>query len=221
MKNWKYMLMLMVSLSALNVTAAGTEPRDTVYFYNTWQQMLDMEPVSMLVSPIIELETPYAIDIYTTTSDYRLYDHMAATLGDSIWLMSNVYLMKNFKGDSNHFKGYKFIPVFFNEKVAYLTYVGLGDNLSLKDILFGETGEGKDYTTVMDYYYIDFKNRRVRKVTPEVLSELLEDYHDLQMRYEGMKDYKKRYMIEEFFLRYVDRASQDFMRPYIMDLVDK
>ena len=221
MNNLKYILMALASWVALQAVAVEAEPRDTVYFYDTWRQMLYMEPSSMVVSPIIEAETPYAIDIYTTTSDYRLYDHMAATLGDSIWLMSNVYLMKNFKGDVDNFSGYKFIPVYFNEKVAFLTYVGFGQNLSVKDILFGETGEGKDYTSVMDYYYIDFRNHKVLKVTHEVLSELLEDYHDLQMRYEGMKDYKKRYMIEEFFLKFVERASQDFMRPYIMDLVAK
>ena len=63
-------------------------------------------------------------------------------------------------------------------------------------------------------------HHRGSKVTPQVLSELLEDYHDLQVRYEGMKDYKKRPVIEYFFLMFVDRASQDFMRPYILDLVE-
>jgi hypothetical protein len=88
----------------------------------------------------------------------------------------------------------------------------------IKEILFGpmEVTSSND----VDYYYFDFKNRELRKVSSSVLSELLEDYHDLQMRYEGMKDYKKKYMIEEFFMKYVDRASQDFMRPYIVDLVE-
>ena len=76
--------MALASWVALQAVAVEAEPRDTVYFYDTWRQMLYMEPSSMVVSPIIEAETPYAIDIYTTTSDYRLYDHMAATLGDSI-----------------------------------------------------------------------------------------------------------------------------------------
>ena len=58
------------------------------------------------------------------------------------------------------------------------------------------------------------------RVTPEVLSRLLEDYHDLQMRYEGMKDYKKRPVIEDFFFQFVDRATEDLMRPFILDLTD-
>ena len=60
----------------------------------------------------------------------------------------------------------------------------------------------------------------MRKVTYRYLSELLEDYHDLQMRFEGMKDYKKRYMVEEFFFNYIERATDDVLRPYILDLVE-
>ncbi|MBQ9822475.1 MAG: hypothetical protein IJM58_10165, partial [Muribaculaceae bacterium] len=76
-----------------------------------------------------------------------------------------------------------------------------------------------DYSEIVDLYYIDFKNHMVRKVTPEVLSELLEDYHDLKMRYEGMKNYKKREIIFDYFFKYVERATDDIMRPFILDLV--
>ena len=219
MKNWtRCVIVICLAVCSLHA-ASQVQERDTVYFYDTWEDMFDMNPSSMVISPYIEAETPYAIDIYTTAGDYRLYDHITATLGDSIWLISGSYLMKHFKGDSNKF-GYKYIPVFFNEKIAFMTYVGYGDNLSLKNILFGDTGEDIDFTKIVDLYYIDFIKHKVRKVTPEVLSELLEDYHDLQMRYEGMKDYKKRHIIADFFYKYVDRASQDFMRPNILDLVD-
>jgi hypothetical protein len=71
----------------------------------------------------------------------------------------------------------------------------------------------------MSYYYIDFLNHRVKRVTHSYLSELLTDYHDLKVRYEGMKDYKKQYVIEDYFYKYIDRASDDVMHPYILDLV--
>lgn len=219
---FRHLLLVLLFLSSLPVVAQKESVRDTVYFYDTWQQMLDREPASMIVSPVIEAETPYAIDIYTTTNDYSLYKHMAATLGDSIWLMSSMYLKRfNNEGDAGKLGRNVFIPVFFNEKVAFLTYVGYGDNLSLKDVLMGGSRDQEEFIDVMDYYYIDFMHHRVNKVTPEVLSELLEDYHDLQVRYEGMKNYKKRSVIEYFFLLFVDRASQDIMRPYILDLVEK
>ncbi len=60
----------------------------------------------------------------------------------------------------------------------------------------------------------------MKRVTHEYLSELLEDYPDLQMRYEGMKDYKKREIIEDYFFKYIDRATEDIMRPYILDLTE-
>ena len=72
----------------------------------------------------------------------------------------------------------------------------------------------------LEYYYIDFVNREVLRVTPKVLSDLLEDYHDLQMRYEGMKDYKKSEIIEDYFFKYIDRAVNDVMRPSVLDLME-
>ena len=211
----RHLVLFLIAATAF-CASADNEPRDTVYFYDTWQQMLEMSPSAMIVSPIIETENPYEVDIYTTQDDYRLYNHLAATIGDSIWLVSTAYLQTNFEGDSEKPCGGRFlyVPLFFNEKVAYL----MAPTYGIKEILFGpmEVTSSND----VDYYYFDFKNRELRKVSSSVLSELLEDYHDLQMRYEGMKDYKKKYMIEEFFMRYVDRASQDFMRPYIIDLVE-
>ncbi len=34
-----------------------------------------------------------------------------------------------------------------------------------------------------------------------------------------MKDYKKSEIIEDYFLKFIERASNDIMRPYILDLV--
>ena len=211
----RHLVLILVAVTALCARAAN-EPLDTVYFYDTWEQMLEMSPSAMIVGPFIDIENPYEIDIYATQDDYRLYDHLAATLGDSIWLVSTAYLQHHFEGDNEKPCGGRFlyVPLFFNEKVAYL----MAPTYGIKQILFGPM----EVTSIndVDYYYIDFRNRKLRMVNSSVLSELLEDYHDLQMRYEGMKDYKTKYRIEEFFMKYVDRASRDFMRPYIVDLVE-
>ena len=160
----------------------------------------------------IETITPY--DVVITTDDSRISDRVvAATLGDSIWLINTHYLRQNFGGDAKKLSD--FVPLYFNEKVAFVVSDAA---MSVKDILFGPS---EDYYPEGDYFYIDFQNRKVLKVTPAVLSALLEDYHDLQMRYEGMKDYKKRHIIEDYFFKYVDRATQDFMRPTILELVDQ
>ena len=205
-------LMVLVMTSIQAVALTSEMPHDTIYFYNTWEQMFNEEPVIALVDPWIETITPY--DVVITTDDSRISDRVvAATLGDSIWLINTHYLRQNFGGDAKKLSD--FVPLYFNEKVAFVVSDAA---MSVKDILFGPS---EDYYPEGDYFYIDFQNRKVLKVTPTVLSALLEDYHDLQMRYEGMKDYKKRHIIEDYFFKYVDRATQDFMRPTILELVDR
>ena len=215
MKNrMRNMIVLMVlAMTSIQAVALTSEmPHDTIYFYNTWEQMFNEEPVIALVDPWIETITPY--DVVITTDDSRISERVvAATLGDSIWLINTHYLRQNFGGDAKKLSD--FVPLYFNEKVAFVVSDAA---MSVKDILFGTS---EDYYPEGDYFYIDFQNRKVLKVTPTVLSALLEDYHDLQMRYEGMKDYKKRHIIEDYFFKYVDRATQDFMRPTILELVDR
>lgn len=216
--NLRYLFIVVVAaLCSLHCNANETTHNDTVYLYDTWQQLFDQEPMGLIVNPPLFAVTPY--EIYFDSGDYELdelmlKEHLAISLGDSILLMSSHYFRKNFKGDAKNLNG--FVPIFFNEKMAYLTY----QSTTIKDILFGKSIIDENTTFNVDFYYIDFEKREVKKVTASYLSELLEDYHDLQMRYEGMKDYKKQYIIQDYFYKYVDRATKDFMRPYILDLIE-
>ena len=189
MKNWlKFILLALVA--SCSMQAHAEEPHDTIYFYDNWAQIMYMEPSGGFMDPFIALYTPYEIGIETGVDriDQAIRrTHIAATIGDSIWLINSEYLKREFLGDTKKLR--EFMPFFFSDKVAYITYVGEGDNLDLKHILFGDTEI--DYEEIVDYYFIDFQHKKVVKITPSSLSELLEDYHDLQMRYEGMKDYKK------------------------------
>ena len=210
-------MIVTVTWGAMHCAADETTPNDTIFFYNSWQQVVDMDPMAFIVNPSLYAETPY--EVYFDTGDAELdemieKDHLALSVGDTLWLVSSKFLKKHFKGDTKNLNG--FVPMFFNDKVAYIVAQG---PVSVKDVLFGDTGtDGLTYN--FDYYYIDFLNRKINRVTSEYLSELLEDYHDLKMRYEGMKDYKKRHIIEDFFLKYIDRATTDVMHPYIVDIAD-
>ena len=213
--NLKYLLSIItVALSALCGHATGSLPEDTVYFYGTWNQMLDMEPMTTLLNPYVEIYTPF--ELFIGSNDERVNQtirengFVAVSLGDSIWFANSDYLQYEFTGDVSSFTN--FVPVFFNERVAYLVYPS---QLSVKEMLMGES-ESEN----IDYYYIDFKYKNVKKVTHNYLSKLLEDYHDLKVRYEGMKDYKKRNIIEYFFIEYVNRATQDYMRPSITEYIE-
>ena len=223
MKQYLRHIMVAALLMVTMQLWAQTEPRDTVFFYKTWGQMLNKTPEAVIIDPWIEVYTPYEIYIKTIDEDLNKSmseDYLAATLGDSIWLISSGYVKHHFKGDVK--KLYGFMPLKFNDKLAYFNFLNLNSwNVSIIDILFWEKefdGESTNY--IPDIYYIDFKNLMVKKLTPQVLCDLLEDYHDLQMRYEGMKDYKKPEIMDDYFSKYIERATDDIMHPYILDYVE-
>ncbi len=204
----RHIAAIMLAVVPLLAHAVETQ-HDTVYFYNTWEQMSYFEPISMLQDPFIYAKSP--LQIFFEIEDEKWnsvieHDFLGASMGDSIWFINSNYLKKHFDGDVNLLKGY--IPLSFNDKVAYFRYGGY---------VYGE----RTYNHInWHYYYIDFEHRKVLKVNHNVLSDLLKDYHDLQMRYEGMKDYKKDAVIEDYFLRFIDRISSDPMWPDMLDVVD-
>ncbi len=212
----KYFLtMLLVALGAIHCYADDKkEPIDTAYFFNSWNQMLDFEPIAMLVNPYIQAPSPFMVYMGSDDEEVnrvlREKGFISAAIGEDVWLANSDYIQQEFDGDVMNFVS--LVPLFFNSKIAYITFPV---ELSLKESFFTS-----DDTYAVGYFYIDFKNRKVKRVTHKYLSELLEDYPDLKMRYEGMKDYKKREIIEYFFLQYVYRATEDFMRPDITDYVD-
>ncbi len=215
---YKYLFILLASIFCLmpNQASANTVPHDTIYFYESWSQMLEVQPVAMIVDPVL---IPYSeCEIYIETgidetNDLIKEKYIAFSVGDSLWFMNSEYLKNNFSGDTKDMDG--FFPVFFNEKIAYVVSYS---PLTVKDILFGTNTDGVTERNNFDNYHIDFLRNRVKRVTPEYLVELLDDYHDLQMRYEGMKNYKKPEIIEEYFFKFIDRATDDIMRPNILDL---
>ncbi|MBQ9555937.1 MAG: hypothetical protein IJV05_06915 [Muribaculaceae bacterium] len=218
MNSWiRYIVVcVVISIAALQ-SRAETVPNDTVYFYTTWEQILNDTPDAMLENPFIYAASPYDIQIYTADDELNemlLSAHIAACLGDDLWLISSEYIKKNFTGDVKRLEG--FMLLFFNDKMAYFLSVSSGST-TLTSILFGESVTDDP---VPNIFNIDFVNKKVRKVDHKVLSDLLEDYHDLQMRYEGMKDYKKQYVIDDYYDKYIKRATDDFLRPFILDLVD-
>lgn len=213
----KLTLIVLATVMCTMRSAALTVTNDTLYIYDTWQQMLDKTPKKMVINPLFDVVSPHEIYIVTGNEklDRKLIDdHLAISMGDSIWLLSTTYLKKHFTGDVKHLNGYA--PVFFNGKAAYITQQG---KLSLKDCLIGSAVDFEYTSHAADYYNIDFVNREVKKVTPDNLSELLNAYHDLQMRYEGMKDYKKHEIVEDYYFKYIDRLTQDVMRPNILDII--
>lgn len=213
MVNWlRNIAAVMLAFCALHCAADEYAERDTVYFYDSWKQMFQLEPDTMIVDPAIDVYSPY--ELYFETSDKKLNrrikkEYVAATLGDSTWLVNSNYLKEFFKGDSKNLYGY--VPLFFSDKAAYVV---------AEEYSFAELG-GIAYNVTSTYnYYIDFNQHKVIKVNEKTLSALLADYHDLSMRYEGMKDNDRSSIINDYFYKYLDRVADDVLRPYILDVLE-
>ena len=202
-------------VSSLEALAYKT-PTVKLSFYNTWEQMLDLNPVAQAVDCYVTPKTDCQLEIKTRdkkVNEMIKNSYLAASLNDTIWFINANYLKHDFTGEAKRMNDY--IPLYFNEKTAYVIYI---NKVTFKDMLMGNDLDGYTNHTI-DNYYIDFRKRTVERVTPKYLSHLLEDYQDLLMRYEGMKNYKKPEIIEDYFFKYIDRYTEDLMTPLIVDLV--
>jgi len=200
-KNLRFIVMIVLAMAYAHAVAEE-EQHDSVYFYSSWEEIIYDEPSELFLDPYYYVSNPYELEIWMDDEvlDEKITnDFIAALVSDSIMVINSDYLKENFSGDARKLSGY--VPLFFNEKVAFT--IGIGT-----------------FSDNQDYYYIDFRTREVSKVTSSFLSGLLEEYHDLQMRYEGMKNYKKREIIEDYFDKFIQRATDDPLFPYILDLME-
>lgn len=195
---------------------------DTVYVYESWESIFDQTPDAMLLNPMIDYYTPFIIDFNLPNEENNKTLHnetVALTVGDSIWLVNTTWLQQNFKGECKKMDFWA--PLYFSAKIAFIewkTYRASTGMSILGALLGDETLFYPDPDdTEGDLYMIDFNQAEVYKIDHKRLSQLLEPYHDLKVRYEGMKDYKKRYMIKYFFMQYVNRLNDDPSVPYLID----
>ena len=228
MRDWlRHITLIVIAMASLNATAfterddsvsfnhdweqmLERKSIDTVYFYHSWEQMLNVAPDTMIVNPMIDVCTPYEVYIETGERAFdkkiRL-DYIAASLNDGFWLMNSKYLKDAFGCRRNNIQGY--VPVFFGDKSAYVVS---------QDI---ENVPGFNITCLKErIYYIDFVKRKVTKINSKSLNKLLEDYRDLQIRFENMKDSDSDRVLKVFFLMYIDRANEDSSRPDILELMN-
>ena len=199
--------------------AGKASAQDTLMVYNSWEAIFDQWPDTVIVNPDIEAYTPCTIDIDSRDKETKktLDNAVAVALGDTIWLINTQWLKHNFSGDCKKMDCW--VPLYFSAKVAFVQWTRYDANvgMSLLGAIFGdEELFNKDYeTTIPELYLINFEDQVVEKIDHKVLSRLLSYYPDLQRRYEGMKDYKKTYMINTFFLDYINRLNDDPNVPYL------
>lgn len=196
---------------------------DTVQVYCSWQAIADHAPDTVAIDPKVEVNSPFDFTIEAQGKGSKPLKRMlkdraiAVTLGDSLWLMSSDWIKRNFKGDCGAFS--RFVPLYFNSKIAFVqfrrnnaTFGGVLLNslvTGLTGIDFG-VGMGDGYNgRPPKFYLLDFDDGQVSVVDHELLMGLLDRYPDMKRGYMGMKDVGKTQVVNEYFMMWVDRLSQD------------
>ena len=206
------------------------ESQDTVMVYNSWRAIFEGVADTVLINPDFVIRSPYDYEFQSNVKGDKATKKMlkertvALAIGDSVWLLNTDYLKQHFKGDVKQLKRY--VPMYFSGKIVFVQHrvtslnfgqqvlAGLAGGLIGLD-LFDSTD---DYSIPAPFFILDFGGRMVYKVDHNLLLELLDDYRDLRRRYEQMRDWRETYMINQFFLDYVQRIDDDPLYPWLEDL---
>lgn len=217
----KLFIILVAMAVALQAMADGSVT-DSLTVFKSWEAVFDCRPDTVLHQVLVEVYTPYDFNIKPQGKDKRTKkmlkeEAQVVLLGDSMWLVNSDYLKREFKGDCKHFSHY--LPLYFSSRIAFVqwqrgtpTVGGMLLNMLVGGMygLDADIGMGDYYLgRVAPFYLIDFGNKRVEKVDYKFLLELLDDYRDLRRRFEQMRDCEEQYMVNEFFLEYVERLNGD------------
>lgn len=222
-------LVAVVALFAAVRMEASTGGNDTLMVYNSWEAIFDLMPDTIVANPEIKVRSEYDFEFKATSRDAKAVNKMlkneavAVCLGDTLWLINSDWLKRNFKGDCKHFSRY--VPLYYTGKIAFVqfqrnnpTVGGFLLNLLVDGVLGADSGigMGDGYNgETPKLYWIDFDNLRVREVNKNLLLELLEPYPDLLQRYTFRQYQDETYLINEFFLDYVNRLNRDPEVPYL------
>ena len=215
-----FLTLAILTLWATSMCAQEREYRarhDSLMVYQSWESIFNGIADTLIMNPEVLMYTPYDIEfdgIRKNINKMLKDETVAVALGDSLWFVNTNWLKKNFKGESKHMSHY--VPLYFSAKVAFVQWAG-SSSLGWRFLEAMRNGEATadEYNKPGMIYLINFENGLVEKVDSKKLSELLSDYPDLQRRYESMRDYDKPYIINDFFLQYVQRLGQDPSVPYL------
>lgn len=192
---------------------------DSLMVYLSWESMFDGIADTTLLNPEITAYSPYHIEfdgIKKPINKMLKEQTIAVALGDTLWYINSKWLKKNFKGECKHMNDY--VPLYFSGKIAFVQWASPNKGMNIQKwlaLMEGNVIIDDDEQDAGMLYLINFENMMIEKIDSEKLSELLVNYPDLQRRYESMRDYKETYMINDFFLQYVERLNEDSNVPYL------
>ena len=204
---------------------------DTLKVYNSWKSLFFNGPDTVAINPNIEIASPFNFKFKPTEKDSKPLRKMiekqsvVTSIGDSVWLLNSQYIKDSLQGEYHRIFE-NFVPLFFNEKMAFTQFIPTEISylpIEIEDFEGVIAGVGRyglynvgDYGYVaVPHFMIDFASKSINLVDRNYLLFLLERYPDMKRRYEMMQDQNEFYMINQFFWDYIERAERDPYFPKI------
>ena len=228
----KRLPLIICILFASLVATSEVNADDYIAVYTSWQKVFANEPDTVLTDIGIEISSPYCINIKARngkdkTAKRIINDEaLAVSVNDSVWFVNTGYLKKHYSGVALPFMSH-YAPLYFNDKIIYTQYTNDIDNSFLYQLSeYVNTGMGTvEALKFLTSYGFNLENAYIFTISPKTktvdvvndacMSKLLEPYLDLRRRYESMYFYAEPFVINYYFLEYIDRIEDDPSVPYI------
>lgn len=223
---------LLISFIAAGIKAMAAN--DYAAVYKSWNAILSSQPDTILSKIHIEIGSPFSIEIKALdkkdkeTKNILNEEALAVSINDSVWFVNTSFLKKHYKGVALPYMRH-YAPLYFNDKIAYLQYSNDVDNAILYQ-LAAYVNNGMSTAAALQFltsYGFNYENayifiinpneKTVDAVNDSKMSALLSPYLDLRRRYESMSYYDEPFVINYFFMEYIDRISTDDTIPYMLN----
>ena len=230
----KLLIKTIFLISFLAVGFSAIASNDYASVYKSWNAILASQPDTVISKIHIEIGSPFSIEIKALDKkdkDIKRIvndEALAVSINDSVWFVNTSYLKKYYTGIALPYMRH-YAPLYFNDKIAYLQYSNDVDNAVLYQLASFvnngmSTASALQFLTSYGFNYenaylfiIDPKGKTVDAVNDSKMSALLSPYLDLRKRYESMNYYDEPFVINYYFLEYIDRISADDSVPYLSE----
>ena len=228
MRNCFRIALLVIAATIASIGVA--QERLALYF--DWHNISYNQPDTVVYDVGISVGSPYVITLKPFNGkDKKLKKilkekTLAVSVNDSVWFVNTSYLKKHYSGVALPFMSH-YAPLYFNDKIIYTQYTNDIDNSFLYQLSeYVNTGMGTvEALKFLTSYGFNLENAYIFTISPKTktvdvvndacMSKLLEPYLDLRRRYESMYFYAEPFVINYYFLEYIDRIADDPSVPYI------
>ncbi len=208
--------------------------QENISIFTNWESIIYNQPDTVVQDVHLQVHSPFAVSITPHNSKDKAFNKLlkdqavAIGVNDSVWFVNTRYLKKNFNGDDIKYLS-DYTPLYFNDKIIYTQYSHendseflhemsdfLSNGMSVAQVLKLMTSYGFNFQNAF-IFLINPKEKEVETLTSDKMTELLTPYLDIRRRYEAMYFYQEPFVINFYFMEYIDRISSDPSMEFLFD----